>query len=344
MKRFFLCSAIAAGVCLSASAQNDQDLLNLSLGARVDWQYDRIDGHTNDDYSGFTGKYIMLRADGQLFKGFTYSWRQRFNKSIAHGSFFDATDWLYVQYKPGRYGVSAGKEIVAIGGYEYDRYPLDVFASSVFWYNIPCYSLGVSGKFDLTPKDMVQLQIVQSPFHASPGNNNNTYGYSIFWSATHGIWKPLYSINLFEYHPGSYINYIALGNRFDYGQFSLEADFMNRAASGQTFLFKDCSVMADLGWNVSDSWKVHLKYTYDVNKSGTDKDFTVGNGTELNSISAGAEFWPLKKDRWSLRLHADCAWYWGRNTFSAAPMQDKTLFASVGVTWHMNFLKIKSKN
>lgn len=335
--------AAASLLPLASVAQEKQDLLNLSLGARVDWQYDRTDGHTNDDNSGFTGKYLMFRADGKIIDGLTYSWRQRFNKSILNGNFFDATDWLYLQYKPGRWGVSAGKEIVAIGGYEYDAYPVDIFNPSVYWWNTPCYSFGISGKYDVTKNDMLQLQVTQSMFHNYPGNNNNTYGYSLYWAGQHGLWKTLWSVNLFEYNPGRYINYIVLGNEFDFGKLSLRADFFNRAASGQTFFFRDVTVIGELGYNIDDNWKAHLKYTYDVNKSGTDKDFTVADGTEMNSISGGVEYWPLKKDRWSLRLHANCGYYWGENANPADFMQHNTLFVNVGLTWHMNFLKLKSR-
>lgn len=341
MKKLLGAVLLSAYAILPGIAQEKQDLLKLSLGARVDWQLDRTEDHTNDDETGFKGKYLMFRADGRIIDGLTYSWRQRFNKNIVNGNFFDATDWLYLQYKPGRWGVSAGKEIVAIGGYEYDAYPVDIFVPSVYWWNTPCYAFGVTGIADVSAHDTLKAQITQSMFHNYPGNKNNTYGYSLYWAAHHGFWKPLWSINLFEYNPGRYINYIVLGNEFEYGPLSLRADFFNRAASGQTFLFRDVTVIGELGWNINEHWQTHLKYTYDVNKSGTDKDCLVLNGTEMNSISAGAEYYPLKKDRWSLRLHANIGYYWGTNTNPDDFMQRNTLFANVGLTFHINLLNLK---
>lgn len=327
----------------AAGADNTkQSVFRLDGLARVDWQQTAYDGHTSDASSGFRGKYLMLRADGQIAPGFTYSWRQRLNSTLATPAFFDATDWVYLNYAVKGWNFQAGKEIVAIGGYEYDRHPADLYATSVFWNNVYCYELGISTAYNIGSNDMLTLQAVQSPYRTLCGDNN-TYGYNLMWNGRHGCYEAIWSANLMEYAKGRYINYLVLGNRLTLGSVTAEIDYMNRYARGQAFLFSDMTFIGDLAWNISDRWKIHAKYTYDRNKSHTGKDLFVREGTNLNMAGGGVEFYPLLKDRTSLRLHA-CAYYaWGRNGNAADLMQSRTLFTDLGLTWTMNFLNIRKK-
>lgn len=319
-----------------------QRWIKIDATARIDWQLDRQGGTTVDDNTGFEGKYLMLRFDGELYRDLTYSWRQRLNKIHRDQSFFDATDWLYVNYAIDGWNLRAGKEIVAIGGWEYDRAPYDLYGTSVFWNNVPCYQLGVSAGYNLTPDSRLTFQAVQSPFFTS--SKRNLYGYSLMWSGTCGIFKPTYSVNLFEFEKGRYINYISLGNRFRMGHFTLELDLMNRAASGQTFLLKDCSIIGELSYRPNRRWTVVGKMTYDVNRSGTGKDLLVANGTELTMAGGGLEYYPLLRDRTSLRLHAMTYYAWGRNTNAGDVMQNKSFLLQTGITWHMNIFNYNRKH
>lgn len=320
----------------------DKTILRLDATARVDWQHDHTDGiGTVDDQSGFKGKYFMFRADGNIAPGFSYSWRQRLNKANKDQSFFDATDWVYINYAVDRWNFRAGKEIVSIGGWEYDRAPYDLYSTSVFWNNVPCYQLGVSAGYNITPSNTLSAQVTQSLFHSSIGNN--TYAYNLMWNGRIGLFESIWSANLVEYAQGRYINYLSLGNKFHLGKWSLEFDFMNRASSHQTFLFRDCTIVGEIAYNPNARWRIHAKGTYDVNHSGTDADALVLNGTELSMAAAGVAYYPLLKDRTSLRIHADVAYSWGRNANTADVMQHGTTLAQVGVTWQMNLLNFKRK-
>lgn len=336
-----LLTAFGTMPALFAEEAPEAELFRLDATARVDWQYLSPFNKTDDAETGFKGKYLMFRIDGQITDGLTYSWRQRLNKGVANSSFFDNTDWLMIDYATHGWNFNAGKEVVAIGGWEYDAAPYDLYGVSVFWNNIPCFKLGASIGRQLTPDDHLTAQVTQSPFFTT--QNSNMYSYNLMWNGHHGIFDAIYSANLVEYVKGHYINYISLGNKFTAGKWSLELDLMNRASSHQTFLFKDCSVVGQLSFCPDSRWKIHAKATYDVNHSGTDADFTVLNGTELTMVGGGIEYYPLLKNRTSLRLHANAYYSWGKNANTSDPMQNKTVFASVGVTWNMNFLNIKKR-
>lgn len=351
-KTFFLSTAIACPLLMSAASEPTPDEISSDAPTevstprvkidgfvRVDWQNMWNDGHSVKSNSGFEGKYLMFRIDGYIIDGLTYSWRQRLNKAHSDANFFDATDWIYLDYAFKGWNFQAGKEIVAIGGWEYDANPINIFAASTFWNNINCYELGVSAAYSFTPSSKLMAQICQSPFFTR--ENRSMYGYSLYWAATHGCWQPLWSANLFEYNPGKYISYLSLGNRFNFGKVHIDLDLMNRAASGQTFFFKDCSLMAEAGWAINDRWNVSGKFTYDVNKTLSNADMTVLPGTEIKMAGAAVEFYPLKKNRTSLRLHAGCYYSWGTNANEADFWQNKTLLANVGLTWDINIFTLK---
>lgn len=331
--------AIAGATAASAQAQADE-IVKLQMDTRLDYQRDYLDGTTVKDNTGFEGKFLNIRLDGNINDQISYSWRQRLNKKHSDGSFFDATDWIYLNYKyDDRWSFSAGKEVVKIGSWEYDRAPIDIYAGSVFWNNIPCYQIGGSATYKLTASDALSIQFCQSPFFTE--TNRDLYSYNLYWQGSHGILSTIWSANLIEYQAGHYISYLSLGNRFNMGNTTLEFDIMNRASSHQGYFFKDCSLMGELSFRPSQKVTLHAKGTYDVNHSGNNADFCVLDGTELTMAGGGIEYYPLRSDSQALRIHASCYYSWGKNANPANSMQDKSLLMSVGIKWNMNLLSLK---
>ena len=156
-------------VCLFALCANilpaQHQFSKFEMYTRADYQRESIDDKVNDDNSGFKGKYLMLRMDGNLGDGFTYSYRQRFNKGVKDATFFDATDWLTLTYTTGNWSFSGGKQVVGIGGYECDRAPIDTYNYSEYCSNIACYQFGISGAWtSISGKDNIMFQFCESPF------------------------------------------------------------------------------------------------------------------------------------------------------------------------------------
>lgn len=345
MKKYILglmmISAAGISCAETIGPETNEELLTLRLETRFDYQRDWLDGNTVKDNSGFEAKFLNIRVDGNITDHLSYSWRHRFNRTVKDGQFWDATDWMTLTYDIDRWVFSGGKQVVAIGGWEYDRAPIDLYACGVFWNNIPCYDVGVSMGFKVTPNDKITAQFCESPFFTP--ENRDMYAYNLMWNGHHGIFDAIYSANMIEYAAGHYINYIALGNKITVGNVQLELDLMNRAASHQTFFFKDMSVIAELSWKPDSRWKVFGKMTYDVNKSGTDADATVFDGTELKMAGAGVEFYPFVNQRHVLSFFGNAFYHWGHNANAANTIQNKTMLASIGVKWYMNLLSFKRK-
>lgn len=339
MRKTLLFLCLTAAPFVRADEPATDTLLKFQAEVRLDYQHDWLDGTTVKDNTGFEGKYINFRVDGNITDGLSYSWRQRLNKPHKDASFFDATDWVYLNYDFGRWSVAGGKQVVGIGGWEYDRAPIDLYGCSVFWNNIPCYQIGASVSFRPSASDKLTFQLCESPFYTS--ENRDMYAYNLMWNGHHGIFDAIWSANLIEYAPDRYISYLALGNKFTVDKVSLELDLMNRAASHQTFFLRDMSVMGELAYKPTPKWKIFGKMTYDVNRTHTDADLCVTPGTEMKMAGAGAEFFPLADGRQTLRLHANLFYAWGSNGNTADVMQNKTMLVDFGVKWNMNLLSFK---
>ena len=338
----YIISVLFALLSLAAYAQ-DSELLTLRVEARLDYMQEYVDDLKINGNSGCKGKYLNIRMDGNLTDGLSYSYRQRLNKPNSNASFFDATDWLTLTYKYKNWSVSAGKQVVAIGGYEYDRAPIDLYFCSEYWNNIACYQMGVSGTYTTSAgNDQILLQVCESPFrrNAINVNNDEMFAYNLMWYGSHGFFSTMYSVNFMEYLPGKYINYIALGNRFSFGNFALELDFMNRAVSGSQFFVNDYSVMGELSWRPVDRLNVFLRATYDCNKTVTG-DLCVVPGTSLLRAGAGVEFYPIKNYR-NFRLHLNCCYTDGDSPSTTVLRPEQTI-VDAGLTWYVNMLDIKRK-
>ena len=158
-----LCLVIST-LCVMAQ---ESKVVNLQFETRMDYQREYLDGDAVKSNSGFKGKYLNVILNGTINDHWSYSYRQRLNKAHADQSFFDATDWVHLTYKANdNWSFNAGKQVVGIGGYEYDRAPIDLYFCSEYWNNIHCYQMGVSTTYNNNKgNDSFLAQICESPFN-----------------------------------------------------------------------------------------------------------------------------------------------------------------------------------
>ncbi len=295
----------------------------------------------NDDASGFRGSWLNMRLDGQICKGLTYSYRQRFNK-LTERSFFDATDWIHLDWQAADwFSLSAGKQVVAIGGYEYDRAPIDLYYCSEFWNNIACYQIGVSGTFKASPGDNLLLQLCNSPMRGyiidESGRNcgNSKIALNLMWYGSHGFYDTMWSVNAFQNTRDSWMYYIALGNRFNITDWlRLDLDLMDRLGKGSGFV-GDFSIMSELSAAPADGLRIHAKFTWDRNRK-CDGDWLVARGTNVRSISGGAEYSPVKKAREAVKLFAVAGYSYGD---CPGVLGDRDLQIQAGVKFRLDILE-----
>ena len=324
-----------ASLCALATTAQENPKVDLRIEARGDAQYESVDGQMIDGNTGFRGKQLNLRLNGNINDSWSYVYRQRMGKPNADASYFDAVDHINLTYTTGAWAFTGGKQTVAVGGYEYDRAPIDFYFGSEYWYNMACYQWGVNAKYNLGTEsnDALTLQVVQSPFR---NVSAEMLSYNLLWSGSYGWIDILHSVNMVEYLPGKFVNFIALGHQFNMGDFKLQLDWMNRA-DVENFHFDDFSIMADLSWSASDKLNVYGKMSYDIN-DGNMADYCVLPGTELTRVGAGVEYFPIEGSS-DIRLHGAYSFAWGKNTNPYGSVWGDQSFLTLGVTWRMSILK-----
>lgn len=311
-----------------------QSIKDFYFETRVAHETHAIDGTgviSND--TGFRGQWLNMRLDGEIAPGLTYSYRQRFTKAT-DVRFFDATDWIHIDWKAmDKLSLSAGKQVVAIGGYEYDRAPIDLYYCSEFWNNIACYQMGVSATYNVSENDALLAQFCNSPFRGWIGNN--TYALNLMWYGNHGFWETMWSFNTMENVNDTVMNYIALGNRFNFTKkLRLDVDLMTRSTYQDISLFDSMSLMTEFSAMVGEGSRVFAKYTFDKNDAVYD-DVMVHPGTWMNMVSAGAEFNLLKQNRDALRFFCVAAYNFGDNANPDGTKMGGETFIQAGLKWKM---------
>ena len=307
--------------------------------------------------SGFTGKFLNFYMDGDITPKFYYVFRQRINKIQKEYNFFDATDFLYFGWRiTDRISWTMGKEIVWMGGIEYDLAPIDVYFHSHFWDNFNCYRFGTNLEFtSKNGKNLYTIQVTNSPFD----NNvvySGLYNYSIHWRGTYKHFMTSCSVNMFEYKKGCFLNVIALGTTFEFGPVAGYIDFANRAHGDQhQFFFKDMTAIIRCGYNIKDKMQLFLKGGYDVNDAQYANtpvaqvyDHCVLPGTDILFYGGGFEYYPLQGKN-DIRLHAFFAVSDVRKSMEKTYINEEMVLSTaanntisyqfnIGVTWRLKYI------
>lgn len=352
--RVFIIAIVATMFANVAKAQEQKNFTidKLSVEGRVDYDY----FISNENRSGLDGKFFNFEMKGSFLQDFSYRIRQRIDMT-AGGS---KTDFMILSYHAGKnFSITAGRMPLAVGGWEYDLPPIDVYFASLFWNNFACYDIGAQVEFHTTDGNHdIIFQVTNSTFNRYNAEGKfirlpNRYTYNLIWYGRMGAFSTSYSINMMEQNKGEYINYIALGNMFDFGKLDFYVDFMNRGFFNQKdFLLGDFTVIGEVKYAFTDKFTAMVKGGYDRNKHGYYDtsgvwpvpqafDMAVTPGVEYVFAGLGFEAYPYKGNK-NVRLHGLFAF--NELTQPTDDMMNPnssnlSLQAQVGVTWRINFAK-----
>lgn len=313
---------------------NDYGINTLKLEFRTDFDYY---SQNDSSYSGFTGRYLNFILKGDINEHIYYAYRQRVNKIQTMANFFDATDFLFLGWRINKnFALTTGKEVVAMGGIEYDLAPIDVYLHSRSW-ELNCYQFGANLQFITNDeKNIFTLQFTNSPF--GEGYYSGLYNYSLHWRANYKHFGPVCSVNMFEYKKNSFLNVMALGTTYNFGPVDGYIDFLHRVSGDQEeFICHDYTFIGQLGINLfNDKLHLYVKGGYDFNDAQPADaeifyDPYVIPGTDMKTYGGGLEFYPIKDSK-NLRIHAFIA---VSDTKGEAVLYQ----ANAGVTWRLNFIK-----
>ena len=265
----------------------------------------------NEGAATFMGDGLYLDINGYISPHFSYSLNQRLASTYYEdNSGFNGTNWLTLTFEAGDFAVTAGKDALLMGSFEYDAYDLDTYydMNSIFYNEFDCWQWGFTAAWYPAEDHEVLLQLANSPFSYEPNRLALAAGWRGAWDWYESYW----TANLWQYTSENFVKAVNLGNRFYLGNFMIDLDLMGRFGeieapySGMTVAFSP-------SYNISDWGRVFAKGVWE----------------EENMIfGAGFEYFPLKENK-DIRIHAA----WAHNEY----MYGNTL--NIGLTWKMNMTK-----
>ena len=340
---------MSASVPATAQMDWSEAITKLKLEARADGEY-----FTTDDKPSFGihGKYFNLMMGGNLGDKFSYYFRQRLIANPGTVAFFDNTDFLYLDYKPTQnWRVRFGKDAMAMGGFEYDASPIDVYFPTTMWNNIYCFQLGASVAYISDEGNHTLVaQVTNSPYINSTGLTYDAglVSYNLCWYGTMGHWQTIWSTSMIEREWSKFMNLTMIGNKLVYDKWDIYVDLMHHALAIDDW-GKNFGVVSCANYYFTPRFNIFVKGMFEQNKSEVDLNSAVAldhlleAGHTYARYGVGLEYFPLENK--SVRLHT----YVCRMTDSYTDketgiemLEDMWNF-NIGATWTMDFHRLIKK-
>lgn len=132
---------------------------------------DRFNG--DDSGASFVGRQLRFEMLGNITKHWGYRFRYRLNRPGVQQSdnFSNNIDFMMIRYKfNDRFELTAGKEGVALGGYQYDDNPIQVLEFCDWLTGIDGFHLGMQGSCKITQDHTMYLSL-----HNANNDRTNAY-------------------------------------------------------------------------------------------------------------------------------------------------------------------------
>lgn len=299
----------------------DDEKLNILLDTRFDAQFST--GNSDGKELGFRAQTLRVWVAGEIVPGVRYRLRQRLNKSTdaLRDNLGAATDHAWIAFDVGRekkWTITAGKQSVNFGTFEYDYNGADVYLSTLVNHDIDSYKIGVDAAYRFG-KQTVHLQVVNSDAtqFARDDYKNKLLGGTVLWEGNlhDGAIKTRWAYSAFQHTKSKFYNWLTAGIQANAGSFTTELDYWlgerNMDYSSEVFsdteilsYVRDQSVALNLEYRIG-KWRPFVKGTFNRRH---DKDLR-RNAYDSWGIQPAVEFYPFdSKFLKDLRFHF-AYWY-----------------------------------
>lgn len=349
------------------------EMVNIDLHMRSSFNVNpNAEGDDNAAYFRFD--HLMIDIHGHITDKLSYKYLQRLNKSgqtFRFEKLSNTIDYAYLKYRfHPKASVTAGRQALFFGGFEYDEYPVNIYDYSTIGGHIDCFLTGASVMFNPTPTQEIGVQVVNNRH----GSSTEAYGavppgmqstrvplyYSFAWNGNfrNDNIRLRYAVTSGEQMKGKWILMIGGGQRFLFNKFDIYLDALyHRAAVDHLGAIRSIGIMPDgTAWNglirnveylsvISEAnyrflpkWNIRAKVFYD--RASVYKDyaiFTKGNYLSGWGCQGGIEFYPMKDDNLHLFLNATGKLY---KEINGKPLQnpDDSFRLSLGFIYRLPVL------
>jgi hypothetical protein len=318
------------GSVASAQEVDRKEILDYIPDVSLDARY----GYSHDFGEGlgrFGGNGLFLNLDGKISPRFSYSMNHRIANTEGYDNLgFGNTNWLTLDYEHDYFSITAGKQDIKVGSFEYDAYDLDCYweMNSSFWNNVSPWQWGLCAGIYPADGHTILLQATNSPF--SNPEISNLFAYAAAWQGEWDFYDSYWSVNMWEYQKDEFIKSLNFGNRFYLGDFTIELDYSTRCKALSNAFTEDFTLALtpsyEWEWGrafAKIGWERISPYTYISPFGETGDDMFIGDN---GFYGIGAEFFPLKSYK-DIRIHA----VWASNTHLTA-----CHYINIGLTWKLN--------
>lgn len=131
------------------------------------------------DEAAFKLNRVRLEILGSFSGQFSYHFRQSFNKysnPYSLDNLSSSVEYAFVKWDMSKkFALTVGKQVMALGGYEFYVNAIKVREFSDFNNTISCYQAGVTGTFRFSPTQELNLQVLNN----RSGSDEDTYLYGL---------------------------------------------------------------------------------------------------------------------------------------------------------------------
>lgn len=315
--------------------------INVDLHLRSAFHAKFNSGSADADEASFRFDHIMIGIYGNVTDRLSYKYLQRLNRgtqAFETENLSGTIDYAYLRYQLNRhFAVTAGRQALFVGGFEYNEYPIDVYDYSGINNNISCYLTGVNLAYAPRSNQEFAFQILnnragtmEEAFGKIPVGIERPFAplyYSLAWNSHYSDGKVQlrYAATAGELAKGKWVFMIGGGQMVDLGKFNLFLDVLyHRSAIDHLGVIRRMGIQEDgevwdgiarsveyltlvseANYRFLPKWNIHLKGYYDrasvYRENGI---FTKGNYLSAWGYQGGIEFFPMADDNLHLFLNA----------------------------------------
>lgn len=315
--------------------------VNVDLHMRAAFHANFPSAVTGEDEAAFRFDHVMIGIYGNITEKLSYKYLQRLNKgtkAFETENLSGTIDYAYIRYQiDPRFAVTAGRQALFVGGFEYNEYPIDVYDYSGVTNNITCYLTGVNLFYAPRSNQEIGIQVVnnragsvEEAFGRIPEDVERPWAplyYSLAWNSHYADNRLQfrYAATAGELMKGKWVFMISGGQQVDIGKFSAFLDILyhrsaidhlgvirrmvtdgeGNAWDGIAESVEYLTLVSEVNYRFLPRWNIHLKGFYDRASVYKKKDiFEEGNYLSSWGYQGGIEFFPMADRNMHLFLNA----------------------------------------
>lgn len=317
------------------------EAVNVDLHLRSAFNARFHSGESDKDEASFRFDHVMIGIYGNITDKLSYKYLQRLNRgtqAFETENLSNTIDYAYLRYQLNpRFAVTAGRQALFVGGFEYNDYPINIYDYSGITNNITCYLTGVNIAYSPRNNQEIGFQILnnragsmEEAFGQIPEGVKRPYAplyYSLAWNSNYADNKVRlrYAATTGELAEGKWVFMISGGQMVDLGKMNIFLDVLyhrsgidhlgvirkmatdgnGSAWDGIARSVEYLTLVSEANYRFLPKWNIRVKGFYDRASVYKENEvFSKGNYLSSWGYQGGIEFFPMADDNLHLFLNA----------------------------------------